>query len=265
MKFTRMTGMIVSGIFALLAGIVAMHFVSHHHVQKDEIVSQPSMKFVNVLMAKYNLEMGAMVSSDSLEWVALPEDNVFDGFIDDVHRPNAISELEGLMVRDHIFKGDPIRVERLTSQGNGGVSSLLAKGNRAFSIDISPSSAAGGMIKPNDRVDILMVRSSSERHPKVEVILNNIRVLAIDQNINSESGQVALIGSVATLELTSAQTSVLIGAQQMAAKLSLALRSVADFKGGKDANSNGEAQMVRDIQIIKSGVIFNKDADGVVQ
>ncbi len=63
-----------------------------------------------------------------------------------------------------------------------------------------------------------------------ETILNNIRVLAIDQAIEEKNGQKVVVGKTATLELGPRQAETLALARQLGT-LSLALRSIAD--GGK--------------------------------
>ena len=62
-----------------------------------------------------------------------------------------------------------------------------------------------------------------------ETILQNIRVLAIDQTIQEdEQGRKTKVGTTATLELTPQQAQILTVAQQMSDRLTLALRSLAD-------------------------------------
>ena len=62
-----------------------------------------------------------------------------------------------------------------------------------------------------------------------ETILKNIRVLAIDQTIQEdEEGKKTRVGQTATLELTPQQAEIITVAQQMADRLTLALRSIAD-------------------------------------
>ncbi|HYW63619.1 MAG TPA: Flp pilus assembly protein CpaB, partial [Bradyrhizobium sp.] len=60
-----------------------------------------------------------------------------------------------------------------------------------------------------------------------EVILSNIRVLAIDQAPKEKDGQTAVVGKTVTLELKPEQTETLARARQ-SGTLSLALRSIAD-------------------------------------
>ncbi|MEG8098923.1 Flp pilus assembly protein CpaB [Candidatus Liberibacter brunswickensis] len=263
MKFTRITGIIVSAVFALVAGIVAMRFISPHHVQKDEIISQSQVKFVNILRARSDINVGSVINSYHLEWVALPEENVFDGFIDDVNSPNAIEELSGKVVVSRIFKGDPIRLEKLQGHGNGGISSMLPKGKRAVSLEITPSSAAGGMIKPGDHVDVISIRSFNEKSIKSEVVLRNVIVIAIDQTLHGDDDQPGLIGNIATLELTPAQTNILFTAQQLSTKVSLVLRSIGDLND--EDNLDNTSSDRSDAIIIKSGVVSNKNVEGMPQ
>ncbi len=71
-----------------------------------------------------------------------------------------------------------------------------------ISTEISPETGAGGFILPNDRVDVL--RRGASRTPTrahgaqdivtSEIILNNIRVLAIDQAPKEKDGQNAVVG-----------------------------------------------------------------------
>jgi pilus assembly protein CpaB len=102
---------------------------------------------------------------------------------------------------------------------------------RAVSTEISPETGAGGFILPNDRVDVILSRR--ERTPggvevvTSEVILGNIRVLAIDQAPRERDGQNTVVGKTATLELKPSQAEALARARQTGI-LSLALRSLVD-------------------------------------
>ena len=73
-----------------------------------------------------------------------------------------------------------------------------------------------------------------------ETILNNVRVLAIDQTVEDRGGEKVVVGQTATLELAPQQAQILSVAQQMSDRLTLALRSIADAKstpGETDADA----------------------------
>jgi pilus assembly protein CpaB len=113
------------------------------------------------------------------------------------------------------------------------MAAILPTGMRAVSTEISPETGAGGFILPNDRVDVIL--SKREKNPDksgpdlvhAEIILSNIRVLAIDQAPKEKDGQNSVVGKTATLELKPDQAEILARARQ-SGTLSLALRSIAD-------------------------------------
>jgi len=103
------------------------------------------------------------------------------------------------------------------------------------------------------------VANSGSTGFNTETILKNIRVLAIDQTIQEdEEGKKTRVGQTATLELTPKQAEIITVAQQMADRLTLALRAVADTqeKNVSEADylvsGNGRKGTVR---LIKSGEV----------
>jgi pilus assembly protein CpaB len=88
--------------------------------------------------------------------------------------------------------------------------------------------------------------------PNSEIILTNIRVLAIDQAPKEKEGASALVGRTVTLELKPEQTETLARARQ-SGTLSLALRSIADIKTvekpEEPTNKRGES-----LNVIRYGV-----------
>ena len=145
------------------------------------------------------------------------------------------------------------------------MSAILPEGRRALAINIVSSGArtAGGFILPNDRVDVISTRRDDEatriKQADVfvsETILQNIRVLAIGQNIQERKGlfqseaEKVVIGETATLELDPRQAEVVTLAQRMG-ELALVLRSLSD------ANKPVENPVSRDeagLTIVRYGV-----------
>src|SRR5690606_17688768 len=229
MKPARLLILLVAVVAAGLAGVLAMRIAgtSAPQIVETIIEKQPS---INVLVSSANLPVGSRLNEENLRWLAWPQDGLVEGFITRTERPEAISELNGMVVRLPLFEGEPVRGEKIGDSSNRIMSSLLPAGKRAVATEISVATGAGGFVLPNDRVDVIMVRENKEDERYVtENILSNIRVLAIDQQIQeTEDGQKAVVGTTATLELTPDQARVIAVAQQMADRLTLALRSVAD-------------------------------------
>ena len=196
---------------------------------------QPAIKLKQVLVMTDDVPIGGVLSNQ-MRWQSWPADGLNEGFITRDKEPDAISKLKGSVLRAAMYKGEPVRVSKLVGQGKNLMASILPKGMRAVATQISAETSAGGFILPNDRVDVIMTRRASKTGVQnsatgyiTETILHNIRVLAIDQTIQEdEQGKKTKVGTTATLELTPEQAEIITVAQQMADKLTLALRSVAD-------------------------------------
>ena len=261
MKPARIIILAVAVLSAGGAGYLALQLARGKSVVQSEPVVEREPT-VNVLVATQSLPVGSRLNADSLGWSAWPEKGIAEGFITDKNRPDAVEKLDGAVVRMPIFNGEPIRQEKIADSSNRIMSSLLPSGKRAVATEISVATGAGGFILPNDRVDVIMVRKSQEGSSYLtETVLSNVRVLAIDQQIQeNEDGSKSAVGTTATLELTPDQTKVIAVAQQMAERLSLALRSIADAQeadtGAADyLLSGGDGMPV--IQVIKTGEIVN--------
>jgi pilus assembly protein CpaB len=138
------------------------------------------------------------------------------------------------------------------------MAAILPSGMRAVSTEISPETGAGGFILPNDRVDVLLTRrQKNPDHPDQadvstsEIILTNIRVLAVDQAPKEKDGQTTVVGKTVTLELRPDQTPTLTAARS-AGTLSLALRSIADVNVAEIKLD--ETSQPRGIAVVRYGI-----------
>ncbi|MFK3689632.1 Flp pilus assembly protein CpaB [Agrobacterium tumefaciens] len=268
MKPSRIVILSVALVAAGLAGVVAMQITGTQQViEKAETIIQKEPT-VNVLVSSVNLPVGSRLNDSSVRWTPWPKGNVVDSFITDAKRPDAITELAGAVVRLPLFEGEPIRPEKVVDSSTRIMSSLLPAGKRAVATEISVATGAGGFVLPNDRVDVIMVRKGDNNNFLTENVLNNVRVLAIDQQIKEgEDGTSAVVGATATLELTPEQAKIITVAQQMADRLTLALRSVSDAQENDTLSAgyllNGGSGRP-EIQVIKSGSII-KGGQGASQ
>ncbi|MFN3671943.1 MAG: Flp pilus assembly protein CpaB, partial [Bosea sp. (in: a-proteobacteria)] len=77
-----------------------------------------------------------------------------------------------------------------------------------------------------------------------EVILKNIRVLAIGQNVQERNGEKVVTGETATLEIDPRQIEVIAEAQKVGS-LSLVLRSLQDSGEAVTGADDGGLTLVR--------------------
>lgn len=245
------------------AGYVAQNMVAAPPpaVVVEQGPQQPALELNDVLVLSEDVPMGQPVD-DKLKWQSWPADTTNETFITRAAEPDALEKLKGAVARVPLYAGEPMRRTKLIGNGQSFMSSVLPSGMRAVATQISAETSAGGFILPNDYVDVIMTRRSQQGGGDgfiTETILKNIRVLAIDQTIQEdEEGKKVKVGQTATLELTPQQAEIITVAQQMADRLTLALRSITDTQekptGEADylLSGNGRRGTVR---LIKSGEV----------
>jgi pilus assembly protein CpaB len=224
---------VVLGI-ALSAGGVAAYLASGSDAPKQAAVEPVAqLPTVDVLVAKSDIALGQSVGPDDVQWQTWPSATASNNFIRRSDRPDFASQLTGSIARSPFIAGEPIREPKLVkTNGSGFMAAVLPTGMRAVSTEISPETGAGGFILPNDRVDVILSKrqknlASGKEFIVSEIILTNIRVLAIDQAPREKDGQNSVVGKTATLELKPAQAATLAKSRQTGT-LSLALRSMVD-------------------------------------
>ncbi|MFT3997200.1 MAG: Flp pilus assembly protein CpaB [Asticcacaulis sp.] len=160
----------------------------------------------------------------------------------------------GSVVREEILANEPIQTRKIVRADEGGfMAVMLAPGMRAMAVPVSVENTAGGFILPGDRVDILVSSeipgaSGGSNTMVTRPVLRNVKVLAIDQNVEAKSDQPTVIGATATLELAPEDGQALAQAKAQGT-LSLMLRSYADAAGpsgrvGAQASTGAERKVV---------------------
>jgi pilus assembly protein CpaB len=262
-KVKRMnTARIVVLTIAVGAGGVAAYLASGSDDNKPapaEPVAQ--LQTVDVLVARSDIGLGQTVKSEDLQWQTWPASTASSTFVRRNERPDATSQIAGSIARSPFIAGEPIRDLKLVrANGSGFMAAILPSGMRAVSTEISPETGAGGFILPNDRVDVLLTRrdknAAAPGAPDAiisEVILPNVRVLAIDQAPKEKDGQNNVVGKTVTLELKPEQAETLARARQ-SGTLSLALRSIADINMVENKIDDSAPKRGETISVVRYGV-----------
>jgi pilus assembly protein CpaB len=125
-----------------------------------------------------------------------------------------------------ISVNEPILATKISAEGQGAsIAALLPEGMRAASVRINDVSGVAGFVQPNDSVDVLITRNvpGAERATQLtDVLLQNVRVIAIDQRSKNADGT-AKVAKTATLEVNPLDAQKLALAQEVGS-LSLVLR-----------------------------------------
>jgi pilus assembly protein CpaB len=211
--------------------------------------SAPAINTIKVLVSNQDLAVGTRISKDSLVWRDWPKDAAGPTFITQGSKPKALENFIGAVVRTPLAIGEPIVEGKLVIADvkSGVMAALLTPGMRAVTINVKTNTSVAGFILPENRVDVILTRtiafpsgSQTVNRTVSSTILENVRVLAIDQRVMQEKGQQAMTGSSATLELSPADSERLSQADSLG-EISLALRSYADANGPTVAKPNALA------------------------
>ncbi len=212
----------------------------------------PAAPTVRVLAARNDLAMGQRVAPADLYWQPWPEEAVSPAYIRESVDGDALNRFAGAVVRAALVQGEPVTERRLVMPGQSGfMAAVIGPGMRAVAVPTSARAGAGGFILPNDRVDVIVTSSGQGGVFSSNVLLENVRVLAIDQTY-AEDGSGAVVGSTATLELTPGQARN--AAQAMAqGTLTLSLRSLADADQTRAVADDDEINGQRVVRVFRYG------------
>jgi pilus assembly protein CpaB len=249
MNVTRIAVLFVAAIAAIGAALMARGMMGGG--EANEAAETPQIEIVQVLVATDRIEPGRSLTVDMVRWEEWPSTSVTDELVTEEANPDLTVFLEGAVARAPLLAGEPVTEAKLVRTGNGTfLSATLAPGKRAVAVPVSAESTAGGLVLPNDRVDVILTLElegeDGTTNYSSDTLLRDIRLLAIDQTFTKDDGTTFFVGSTATLELTPMQTEMVAQAESMGT-LSLALRSLGDEELAEDAGAfvSGAVNVVR--------------------
>ena len=228
---------------------------------------------VAIAVASRALPAGTELKTSDVKWKTVPEDSVFEGSIQRDKSKKAEEQVKGRLRRD-VAIGEPILASALTVSGKGNVlAATMEAGMRATAIRVSAESMVGGFINPGDRVDVILsykVNLSGREADQAgnlvdqhatETVLENVRVLAIDQVARKEDDK-AKVGRTVTLEVNRAGAEKLALATEMG-ELSLSLRPIGDNSVSSDGKSTPTTDL--DVSTILKEIKQNTGNSGIVR
>jgi pilus assembly protein CpaB len=197
-----------------------------------------------ILIAAKDLSIARELKSGDLKWQNWPKSNLFPGAIVREEGQKPEEALEGRLRRD-VSEGEPVLKSYLIGESKGNfVAASLEAGQRAVSIQVSATTMVAGFVSPGDFVDVVLTykqkMSVNDEDPRVqqmlelnldsvatETILENVKVLAIDQMATRPKDDKIRVGKTVTLALSVENTERIILAQQIG-DLTLVLRGIGD-------------------------------------
>lgn len=236
----RLIILAIAGIAAVMAAFLVRNMSAAPAAETQtaepvERIVEVEVSQAKVLVSRGDVRVGHLLSPDDFAWADWPEKTINANYFTQENSPEAVEELAGSVVRVAMYADEPILPQKIVKKGETGfMAALLQPGMRAASVEISPESASAGFILPDDKVDVILTQevefNDGERRARrtiTNTIIENVRVLAIDQTFGEFDGVPTLTGSTATMELTPEQAEMMALAGSTGA-ISLTLRSYAD-------------------------------------
>src|SRR5436189_302540 len=211
----------------------------------------------SVLVARADVRRGQILKPEDMMWQVWPEGGIDKSYV--VLGTRTPESFAGWVARNPVAAGEPVTESKIISPANRGfLAAVLRPGMRAISVPVTLTSGISGFIFPGDQVDLLITyqvpaqntagATGGYEHKAAETVLHDVRVIAIDQRLESKAGE-AVVAHTATMEVTPKQSEIIALAGEIG-KLSLSLRSlvpaVADATGARDPNASPEATTVAD-------------------
>ncbi|WP_347312271.1 Flp pilus assembly protein CpaB [Defluviimonas sp. SAOS-178_SWC] len=201
-------------------------FGAREYLDRSRAVAatDPEAALVSVIVAGRDIPFGQAIQPQMLQVMSWPRTAL---------PPGAITELDTLVpapgmpprrATREMAQGELILASKVSAFGEKvTIVQSLGENSRAMAIKVDAETAVGGFVTPGDSVDIVLTQGGGETLRAI-TILQNIRVIGVDQDANRNNDQPGVAKTV-TVEVTPEQSQTLALAQK-AGTLSLSLRSL---------------------------------------
>jgi pilus assembly protein CpaB len=212
-------------VFGLLAVFIAQAWLSNQaEMRMKSLEAQKKPMLTNtVVVAAQRLPFGTVLEAAMLREIAWPTNAMPEGAAAKI--PELLTGKR--IVLSPIEANEPVLAVKITGPGQRAtLSSIVGDGMKAVTVRVNDVEGVGGFVLPGDRVDVVLTRQVDKGNATTEVVLQNARVLAVDQSADERSSK-ATVAKAVTLEVDT------VGAQKVwlaasVGSLSLLLRKAGE-------------------------------------
>src|SRR5689334_5725601 len=211
-------------VFGLLAVFIAQVWLNNQANMRAKVEPAKPLASQTVVVAKQALRFGTELNASMLQEVPWPSDALPAG---------AFGKIQDVMsggrrvVLAAIEANEPVLALKITGPGQRATLSALVKpGMKAVTIRVNDVEGVGGFVLPGDHVDIVLTRTIEKGSATTEVVLQNKKVLAVDQTADDRANKATVAKSV-TLEVDTVDAQKLWLASSVGS-LSLLLRKAGE-------------------------------------
>jgi len=211
-------------VFGLLAVFIAQVWLNNQASLRAKVEPAKAIASQTVVVAKQPLRFGTELTAAMLQEVPWPSDALPNGAFAKIHDIMAGGRR---VVLAAIETNEPVLSLKITGPGQRATLSALVKpGMKAVTIRVNDVEGVGGFVLPGDHVDVVLTRQIDKGSATTQVVLQNTRVLAVDQTADERAQKAAVAKSV-TLEVDTVDAQKLWLASSVGS-LSLLLRKAGE-------------------------------------
>lgn len=220
----RRVGLVLLAVSILLGGAAlwGLKSLGGSHAAAAPVPVAQTAPRTTVVVAARPIAFGEVLDASAVKTAAWPADAMPPGAFRTVSDFTAGGTRRALSAME---PNEPILPQRVSGPGGRAtLSAAIRPGLRAASIRVDDVMGVSGFVLPGDMVDVLVTRQEGDKAEvmRTDVLLQGVRVLAVDQTASSSKSNPILAKS-ATVEVTPEQAAKLALGGRVGT-LSLALR-----------------------------------------
>jgi len=216
-------------LFGLLAVFVAQSWLSSQAEQRMRSLeaNKKPVSTSTIVVAAKPLRFGNELNASQLREAPWPEASLPNGSFSKIADVLAGGKRVALTA---IEPNEPVLSSKITGPGQRAtLSAMLRDGLKAATVRVNDIDGVGGFVLPGDHVDIALTRQVDKANGSTEIVLQNVRVLAIDQIADERLDKPSVVKAV-TLEVD------VVGAQKLSLAASIGSLSLMLRKAGEANN-----------------------------
>lgn len=226
MKTSTLISLAVAVVLGLAAVLGLRFWLAEQRAEWAATGQRGGAPEFSIVVAKEPMRFGERVLPEKIQVIPWATATLPDGAFRSIEEMGGDTEETARFVLSAIEKGEPVLASRITMPGQRAkLSTSLEPGAKAVSIRVNDVAGVAGFVLPGDRVDVLLTRAgNSGEEAYVDVLLQGVRVLAIDQIADDRKDQPSVVRTV-TFEVSTEEAQKLTLGSAVGT-LSLALRNV---------------------------------------
>lgn len=212
---------IVPLFIALLLGLGAALFARNWMQARLEVAEAEKRNGIPVVVAATEIPFGAKFTAERVKTSYWPKDNVPAGVFNDP------ADVIGKVANQKIQPDEPVLQSRAVTMGGGSsLAALIEPNMRAVTVRVNDVIGVAGFLLPGNRVDVLATRMMDNKRAQTRTLLQDLKVLAVDQIAQADKDKPAVVRAV-TLEVLPREAEQLVAATEEGT-VQLALRNPED-------------------------------------